>query len=332
MSEPTATPSTPTAARASALAAGVEPAGLPGPAAAGPVALSDLAVLVLDRWAEEGDFTPATLEKCGEAVTRFARRLDRQGVRDLAEVGPEHCQGFIDAATKDATAPSLTTRHSRRSAIRMFFRTLRELGYDIGDPSLDVRLPSRTNAAARPLTEVEVTLCRATSRMGEAGGRSLHRAVCWALGETTAVSSEISAVRVGDVDHPDQPRWVRLPGTRRHDPRLGELSDWGSRIVARQLDLLAQRGATPATLLSYRGQQVGGGTHAQSSVCNAVGGVLALSGLGTEPDVRPASVRNWAGRRLYEAGLPIEQVARRMGARSLDTVAVDIGLDWRPTP
>ncbi|WP_030485199.1 tyrosine-type recombinase/integrase [Nocardioides aequoreus] len=291
-----------------------------------------MAELVLGHWAQQGDFTPATLEKCGETVARFTRRLDRQGVVAVSEISAEHCAGFIDALTRDATTPSLTTRHSRRSAIRMFFRTLRELGYEVGDPSLDVRLPSRTNAAARPLSEVEVTLCRASSRLGEAGGRSLHRAVCWALGETTAVSSEISAVRVGDVDHPGQPRWVRLPGTRRHDPRLGELSDWGSRIVARQLELLAQRGATPATLLSYRGQQVGGGTHAQSAVCNALGGVLTLSGLAAEPDVRPASVRNTAGRRLYEAGLPIEQVARRMGARSLDTVAADIALEWRASP
>lgn len=331
MSEPTATP-LPAPGLDSSSHPGDEPVVVAAGLGVGRTLLPDLAALVRQRWAEEGDFTPATLEKCGDTVTRFARRLDRQGVRELDDIGPDHCQGFIDAATKDATAPSLTTRHSRRSAIRMFFRTLRELGYDIGDPSLDVRLPSRTNAAARPLTDVEVTLCRATSRMGEAGGRSLQRAVCWALSETTAVSSEISAVRIGDVDHRGQPRWVRLPGTRRHDPRLGELSDWGSRIVARQLDLLAQRGATPATLLSYRGQQVGGGTHAQSSVCNALGGVLAMSGLSNEPDVRPASVRNWAGRRLYESGLPVEQVARRMGARSLDTVAVDIGLEWRPTP
>ena len=36
--------------------------------------------------------------------------------------------------------------------------------------------------------------------------------------------------------------------------------------------------------------------------------------------MRPASLRNWAGRRLYDAGMPIEQVARRMGSRSLDSV------------
>lgn len=284
------------------------------------------------RWASDNEFTAATLAKCGETIARFARRLAQQGVTTPAEITTAHAQGFIEAPTRTGQPPELTTRHARRTALRMMFRTLRELGYDVGDPSLDLHLPPRSDTTARPLTDLEVTLCRASSRMGEAGGRSLHRAVCWALGETTAVTSEISAVRVGDVDDPTAPRWVRLPGTRRHDPRLGELSEWGSTIVARQLQLLKERRATPASPLTYRGQGIPGEHCAQSSVCNAIGGVLALAGLAEEPDVRPASLRNWAGRRLYEAGMPIEQVARRMGSRSLDSAATDIGLTWRAEP
>ena len=292
----------------------------------------DVVEAVRRRWASEEAFTPATLDKCGDAVTRFARRLHRQGVEDPADITATHCQGFVDACTVKGSPPELTTRHARRTALRMLFRTLREMGYPLGDPSLDLRLPPRSDTTARPLTDLEVTLCRATSRLGEAGGRSLHRAVIWALGETTAVTSEISAIRVGDVDDHTAPRWVRLPGTRRHAPRLGELSDWGSVIVARQLALLTERRATPATPLTYRGQGVPGEHGAQSAVCNAVGGVLSLAGLGDEPDVRPASLRNWAGRRLYDAGLPIEKVAVRMGARSLDGTALDIGLTWRVQP
>lgn len=308
----------------------------PGPTALGDgpdvSSMEQLARAVRARWTEEGEFTPATLEKCGEAIERFARRLHHQGVSDPAQITVAHCRGFIEAATVKGRPPELTTRHSRRSALRMFFRTLRELGHPVGDPTVDIRLPSRSDRAARPLTDLEVTLGRATSRLGEAGGRSLHRAVCWALAETTAVTSEISAIRAGDVDDPHAPRWVRLPGTRRHDPRLGELSDWGSVIVARQLELLNQRHGTPATLLTYRGQGVPGHPGAQSAVCNAIGNVLALAGLADEPDVRPASLRAWAGRRLYDAGMPVEQVAKRMGGRSLDVVAADIALDWRPTP
>lgn len=297
-----------------------------------PPPMEALARVVRVRWAESGDFTPATLDRCGEVIDRFARRIARQGVDEAREITAAHCVGFIDATTIKGVPPELTTRHARRSALRMFFRTLRELGHQIGDPTLDIELPARSDRSARPLTDLEVTVGRASSRLTEAGSRSLHRAVCWALGEATAVTSEISAVRVGDVDDPRAPRWVRLPGTRRHDPRLGELSEWGSAIVGRQLELLAQRRLSPAALLTYRGQGVPGESGAQAAVCNAIANVLAASGLNAEPDVRPSSLRAWAGRRLYDAGMPIEQVARRMGARSLDTVAADIALEWRPTP
>lgn len=168
-----------------------------------------LARAVRVRWAESGDFTPATLDRCGEVVERFARRLHHQGVTGPEEITADHCVGFIDAATIKGGPPELTTRHARRSALRMFFRTLRELGHPVGDPTLDIELPARSDRSARPLTDLEVTVGRASSRLTEAGSRSLQRAVCWALGETTAVTSEISAVRVGDVDDPRAPRWVR---------------------------------------------------------------------------------------------------------------------------
>jgi integrase len=301
----------------------------PGPCPEPRGTVVDLVARARRCWDQDAGFTPATAAKSGETVDRFARRLHHQGVTDLAQITPEHCRGFIEAATLKGQPPELTTRHARRTALRMLFRTLRELGHDVGDPTLDLRLPPRSDTTARPLTDLEVALCRASSRLGEAGGRSLHRAVCWALGESTAVTSEISAVRVGDVDDRTAPRWVRLPGTRRHDPRLGELSQWGSVIVARQLELLGQRRCTPATPLVYKGQGVPGEPAAQSAVCNAIGAVLELAGLAAEPDVRPASLRNWAGRRLFEAGMPIEQVARRMGTRTLDAVAADIALVWR---
>jgi integrase/recombinase XerC len=286
---------------------------------------------VVGHWAASGEFSEQTLTRCGETVTRFARRLDAQGVTAPADITITHCRGFVDAPTVKGQAPELATRHARRTALRMLFRTLRDLGHPIGDPTLDLHLPARTATGARPLTDAEVTLCRASTRLGETGSRTLQRAVCWALAEATAVTSEISAVRVGDLDDLEAPRWVRLAGTRRHDPRLGELTDWGSTIVTRQVALLRQQRCTPATVLAYRGSNVPGEAVAQASACNAVGAVLALADLAREPDVRPASVRNWAGRRLYEAGMPLEVVARRLGARSLDSAATDIALQWRDT-
>lgn len=110
-------------------------------------------------WSAGGDSTPATLDKCGETAARFARRLTAQGVQRPEQITAAHCQGFVNAATRTGQTPELTTRHGRRTAVRMLMRTLRELGYDVGAPTIDLRLPRRTNTTARPLTDLEVTLC-----------------------------------------------------------------------------------------------------------------------------------------------------------------------------
>lgn len=285
--------------------------------------------LITEVWEKSGDFSDQTLQRCGETLGRFLRRQAALGVADPGAFTTQQCHDFICSHGVNGRPPEVSTMHARRTAVRMAFRTLRDLGYPVGDPTLDLEVTPRTSTAARPLTDVEVTLCRTSARLGEAGSVSLQRAVCWALGEATAVSSEISAVRVRDLDDPAAPRWVRLPGTRRHDARLGELTDWGAVIVARQCAVLAERRARTSTLLTYTGAAPPGEATAQAAVCNALGAVLKFAGLASEPDVRPASLRNWAGRRLLDAGLPIDQVARRLGARTLDAAAEDVGLLWR---
>lgn len=294
--------------------------------------LKDDVETALAAWRTSGEFTDQTLLRSRELVTRFVRRLGAEGVSSVSQITPRHCRGFIEAPTREGRAPELATMHARRVALRMLFRTLRELGAPVHDPTIDLALPPRTSRPARPLTDDEVTLGRAAARLGHAGSASLQRAVAWALAEATALTSEISAVRARDLDDPREPRYVELPGTRRVDPRLGELTDWGAAMIARHMQLLRDRRLPSSTLLTYRGLGAPGQHVAQAAVCNAIGSVLDTAGFSQEPDARPASVRNWAGRRLYDAGMPLERVARRLGARSLDTAAEDIALDWRTQP
>lgn len=284
---------------------------------------------VVEAWREAGTFSEQTLARTRETITRFASRLAAQGLTSLDQVQAVHCWGFVDAHTRRGVPPELATRHARRTALRMLFRELRARGELAGDPTLDMHLPPRSTRAARPLGEDEITLGRAATRLGIAGTASLQRAVAWALAEATAVTSEISQVRLCDLDDPGEPHWVSLAGTRRVDPRLGELTEWGSTMVARHATLLRAARLPGSTLLTYRGQQQPGQAAAQAAVSNAIAATLQACGLSSEPDVRPGSVRNWAGRSLYDRGMPVEHVAKRMGLRSLDATAEDIALDWR---
>lgn len=293
------------------------------------IALTDAFELVRDAWERDDAFSPQTRLRSIETIARFTTRAGAQGVADVRGLDPATCREFVLAFGRDGRAPELATQHSRRTILRTYFRTLRELGYVAGDPTLDLTLAPRTTVAARPLTDDEVIACRYAVRLGKAGSTSLQRAVCWALAEATAITSEITQVRVTDLDDTTAPRWVHLAGSKRAYPRLGRLSDWGARIVARHVEALLEQRVPSSALLTYRGRAAPGQHVAQASAVNAIAETLRAAGLGAEPDVRPTSVRNWAGRRLYVEGMPIEQVALRLGARSLDAVANDIALDWR---
>jgi integrase/recombinase XerC len=254
--------------------------------------------------------------------------LSATGIATFTAVTPADAAAFVHARTRGGEEPELATRHARRTAVRMLYRTLRTLGQPVGDPTLDLRLPRRGLLASRPLTDDEVMLCRATAQLGAESVARL-RAVVWALGETGAVTSEITTLTLADLDDPTEPSTVRLPGTRRHDPRTGELSPWARRLLTRHVTDLRSRGATATTRLVYLGAAPPGGAKAQAAACNAIRTVLNLAGFGADADVRPASLRNWVGRRLYDAGAPLEQVARALGHRSLDACAEDIALAWR---
>lgn len=279
-------------------------------------------------WTRERTHSEQSLVRMTETVTRFASRLAAQGLASFVEVTAEMAAGFVLAPLGDGSAPEVHTQHARRTALRVLYRALRATGYGVGDPTLDLALPPRGVRAARPLTGDEVTLCRASALAGSRRAAPM-RAAAWALGEATAVSAEITAVRIADLDDVHEPRWVDLPGTRRVRPRRVELTEWGSLVLARRALQLAWRNLGPQTLLAYGGAAPRGGAKAQASVCNALRDVLDAAGLGGEPDVRPASLRHWAGRAAYDAGMPLEQVANLLGHRSLDATAEDIALDWQ---
>lgn len=294
-------------------------------------ALTSAIELVQAQWASTAALSEQTQLRMSETVSRFARRLAGQGTSSFAAATPRQAEQFVRAATGSGSAPELATMHARRTALRALYRSLRALGLAEGDPTLDLRLPPRGELAARPLTDDEVGLAR-LSAYGHPQLWTPVRATVWALAEATAVSSEIAAIRVADLRHSVKVTGVALPGTRRHDPRVGVLSEWGRAVVARRVVELHAAGASGQALLAYGGQRPPGGAKAQAAACTALRAVLNQAGLGREPDVRPGSVRHWAGRVVYERTGSIEQVALALGHRSLDEAATDVGLDWRSAP
>ena len=267
----------------------------------------------------QGWVSAAQAERVATIVRGFARFCERgHGVTDLADVTAAVSGAFVIAPSPGGDAASVSLMHLRRTALRLLFRSARHLGHAVGDPTLDLQLPPRSQLATRALLDEEVTLCRA------AGAWSLNdrrRAAAWALAEATCRSVEAGQITRGDVDLEGRRVWIH--GGKTTKARWGYLSDWGWAQLTRRLDSI---GPSPEQLVIYEGAD--GPSTGQISSCIAVREVLVRAGLGDEPGVRPASVAGWAGNQILSETGRIDEVARRLGMASLDRAARFIGWSW----
>ena len=166
------------------------------------------------------------------------------------------------------------------------------------------------------MTDTELDVARDVALWSLASRRI---AAAWALAEATGRGAELAAVGVDDLDL-DGGR-VYLHGGKRTIERWGELTDWGVRVLSARVKEIG-----PGERLAYAGErpdQAG-----QVATCSAISTILVRAGLAGELDVRPGSVAGWAGRRAFDNGAAIGEVAQMLGVRSLDQAAGLIGWDW----
>lgn len=290
-------------------------------AVADDAALDEEIAIVASHLSALGSLTEQSQERMLAEIGRFVRRIEIVGVHSLSAVSSIHAADFINEATVQRdrlVAPATGTLHLRRSAVRLLFRAARQLHLVEHDPTLDLVLPRRSDLQTRPLTDDEELLGRLASRDTLTATR-LRAA--WALGQATAVSSELATVTGLDVDLGSSRVWLHGSGNRAH--RWGRLSEWGIQQVADRMEALGD----PSQPLVYGSRK--SAKSGQTSSCEAVRVVLRHAGLHREADVRPGSLAAWAGRREYDATKRIEAVAALLGLRSLDRAARVIGWNWQ---
>ncbi len=269
----------------------------------------------------DGAVTEQSFQRLAELMGRFAGFVSvGHGLVDLGGTTKAMVDEFIDAPTRDGAPPSATVRHLRRCAVRLLFKTARQLGLVDGDPTLDLDLPARRPPSARPLSDAEVDWCRAASLYLFAGTRL---PAAWALAEAGIRTGEMAKVTVGDVDL--ELGVVHAPGCRSAVARSVLLTEWGAAQIGRRLRAVP---ADPARPLVYEGD--GSDKSKQASSCIAITDSMTRAGLSHDPAVRPVSATAWAGRKVFDETGRIDQVAARLGMRSLDRAARLIGLDHRP--
>jgi hypothetical protein len=278
---------------------------------------------VIDALQESGVLSAQSLPRVVDLFELFCAFADRVfSLGSLSAVSTPVVSDFVHTPTAEGP-PSTATMHLRRTTIRLVFRTARSLGLADSDPTLDLDLPPRSSLRTRPLTNDEVELCRMASLRSLT---STRLAAAWALAEASARTAELGHIRA---DHLDLGAGrVRLHGSPRVESRWAPLSEWGRVQLERRLRAIG--GSDPAQPVLYEG--AGGDYHRQAASCVTIKDILRRAGLATESDVRPLSVTAWAGRQVLAETGQIDEVARRLGFRSLDGAARLIDWDWRDSP
>ena len=242
-------------------------------------------------------------------------------VADIREVAPGDVRAWVDSPLPGGRRPSLATRYTRRAAARFGFRLLREARLVDHDPTADVPLPPRgRDREARPLTDDEIHRGRAASVsvLGET-----RRSTVWALAEATATVSETTRVLATHIDI--KKGTVALPGSSRVDPRTGRLSKWGVGVLEHRLSIVESGGDQA---VGYDGADRPAAS-TRTAVTADLARVLTAAGLRSDPAVKVGSVRAWAGHRVLAETGRVDEAARALGCRTLDTAAAIIGFDWR---
>jgi integrase len=286
------------------------------------ISIRSLISRVVDAWLDDFDLSEQSVRRMVEITERFVQFIEALARAQTAgEVSASLCERFVKAPIADdseARQPSIATMHLRRATLRLLFRTARDLGLYEGDPTLDLVLPPRTSLKVRALTDEEVALCRSFSLYSLTQTRL---PAAWALAEAAARTSEIPYIRKSDVDLENGRVW--LHGSSKAEPRWGVPTTWGLSQIKRRVERVGDENCP----LIYTGR--GSPEAKQSASCIAIAETLMRAGLGSEPDVRPGSVVAWAGARIFEQTGRIEEVARRLGMRSLDRAARFIDFDWK---
>jgi len=283
--------------------------------------LAESLALIVDDLSRDDGRAPQTVDRLVEVVERFHRFARRAyGIRCLPDVTPEIATAFVQAPN-DRGAPSANTMQFRRWVLRVLVRSARERGLIDLEPTLDLVLPTRDGQKLRPLTDDEIAVCRSFSVCSLDETR-LPTAL--ALAEATGRTSEIGFVRVRDVDlHAGTVAFSK--GSR--VPRVAELTEWGRIQLERRVSVLRRTDAGTDAFLIYSGR--GSDVSRQAAACTTLTRILDLARLGDDPAVRPLSIVAWAGRRVLDEKGRIDEVAQRLGMRSIDATADLIGWDWQ---
>ncbi|SKG85708.1 site-specific tyrosine recombinase XerC [Mycobacteroides abscessus subsp. bolletii] len=292
--------------------------------------LSEVVAMVVARWnhaANAGTLSVQTANKFGQLAVRFQGFSAAHGIVTVSGVDGDLVSRFVTAQGRTrygaVSRAAVATMHNRRSAIRALFRTARELGLAIDDPTAAIYLPDRMDSTRRPITDSEAGLIRLASER-EHSSRHASTAALLLAGAHTG---EIGHVTTADLDY--AACTAHIHGSSKYRSRTVPLNAWALRMLRARANHLAGPLPTDQPPLVLCTGAAGSDAHKQARVCVTVREILTRAGLSDDNTIRPTSLTAHAAYNEYLRTGRIEAAAILIGSPSLDATAALIGYCWQ---
>ncbi|MHB8245756.1 MAG: site-specific integrase [Acidimicrobiales bacterium] len=267
------------------------------------------------------DYAESTVEKMYRDCAAVEEELAAVGVTLPTQLTPDLVAAAIARPSHRGGQLGQRTIHYRLKSLRSVSVIWTFLRIDHDNSVRSMRMPVGMPARERSLTDDEVALVRAAVMRRQMPTVLI---VMVALALAGATTYEIACVRRRDVDLTERTVWLR--GSGRSVARTVRLDPWsaarlGFTFQSRQLD--------PDDLVASSLQRPETPTAGSRRVAGRLQTLLKEHGLYRPSEVNCNSLRYWAGRKKFEETGSIEEAARLLGCRSLETAAEQIGWDWR---
>lgn len=284
-----------------------------------------------DRQVAEGRIDGIALRGYRDDLARLERLMGALGLHEVRHIDYDLLLRWIHSPGTDGNAPSENTTYRRRSSARVFFETAHCLGITDTNPAKSVHLEQRSDRYVHAYTDTEIGHLQATARF------TLTETVtpcALALVMSGSSTREAGYVTVRDVDMERGIYWSHGGGYRWRERWLPFADDWCRDAVSlriRALTILHGPAAADRWLV-FNPKSDTFTEHSQNMVGgNKITALLKKARLHRQGVTRAESIREWLAQSIFAETGSLEEVAARLGMRSLDAAAHIVGYDWLNT-
>lgn len=252
------------------------------------------------------------------------------GMTDIAAIDTLKALGWVKSdvpTNKGPRDPSSYRQQRRLAALGTLIGVFRDLDLIVGDPTAGLRLfldSPFTRATTRPLESEEVVLCMEWSFDTLDDTTRLPAIVAW--GKVGGATSEGADLRCSHVDVDN--RTIVLSGGAKYRPRVMKLDSWDAQVFAKRIEHVRKESkvSDPYVLVNTESGTI---DSRRNSISTAFDDVYTRAGLADDQQVKPESIRLWAGMEVWNHTNDIIAVANALGINSLDKVANDLRILWK---